>query len=127
MTWRAISARPYGKGSGAAGGDGDGDGEAVDPRVVSTANFQTMALLHALKFPAAERVSYSTCSVHALENELVVKEVLPEAERLGYSLEVVMPGWHRRGLPGLVGPGRYCPPRRPTHFEPSCLESNGIL
>ena len=26
-----------------------------------------------------------------------------------------------------VGPGGYCPPLRPTQFEPSFLELNGIL
>ena len=26
-----------------------------------------------------------------------------------------------------VRPGRYCSPRRPTHFEPSCIASNGIF
>ena len=26
-----------------------------------------------------------------------------------------------------VGPGRYCSPRHPTHFEPSFLELNGIV
>jgi len=26
-----------------------------------------------------------------------------------------------------VGPGRYCPPRRRHAFEPSCIESVGIL
>ena len=63
------------------------------------------ALLHALQFPSAERISYSTCSVHPLENELVVKEVLPEAVKLGYKLEVAIPGWHRRGLPGYLHEG----------------------
>ena len=27
----------------------------------------------------------------------------------------------------LVWTSRYCPPRHPTHFEPSFLEFNGIL
>ena len=26
-----------------------------------------------------------------------------------------------------VGPGRYCPPRHPTYFEPSSLEFNANL
>ena len=26
-----------------------------------------------------------------------------------------------------VGPAGYCSPRHPTHYEPSCLESNGAL
>jgi len=27
---------------------------------------------------------------------------------------------------GEAGPGRYCPPRHPTHLEPSFLEVNAI-
>jgi hypothetical protein len=32
-------------------------------------------------------------------------------------------------MQALVGvwPGGYCPPRHPTHFQPSSLESNGTL
>ena len=26
-----------------------------------------------------------------------------------------------------MGPGRHCPPRHPTHSDPSALKSNGIL
>ena len=69
-----------------------------DARVAALAAFQTKALLHALSFPSAERVSYSTCSVHALENERVVKTVAPRALELGYTLEKALPAWHRRGL-----------------------------
>ena len=42
--------------------------------------FQEHALRHALRFPAARRLTYSTCSVHAAENEDVVAAVLPDAE-----------------------------------------------
>jgi len=28
---------------------------------------------------------------------------------------------------GSVGPGRYCPPRHPTHFEPAFIAFNGML
>ena len=73
-----------------------------DARVAALADFQTRALRHALKFPGAERVSYSTCSVHAEENERVVRAVLPEATRLGYALVKALPTWHRRGVEGEV-------------------------
>jgi len=33
----------------------------------------------------------------------------------------------RQQDPAGVGPGRYCPPRHPTHVEPSFLESNAVL
>jgi hypothetical protein len=115
----AAAAAAGGKGGDGAGSDDDAEEEeeeeeekekedaeetlnhpAPDDRVARLAQFQTKALSHALKFPSCERVSYSTCSVHALENELVVKEVLPEALKLGYTLEIAVPTWHRRGLHG---------------------------
>ena len=71
-----AAARGEAVGGGVEGGGDDGQSPnhpAADERVAKLAQFQAKALSHALKFPAAERVSYSTCSVHALENELVVK------------------------------------------------------
>jgi putative methyltransferase len=54
----------------------------------------------ALSFPAAERVVYSTCSVHAEENERVVAAVMPAARELGYELAAAIPSWPRRGWEG---------------------------
>jgi 25S rRNA (cytosine2278-C5)-methyltransferase len=61
-------------------GSGGGQGGAAESRVEQLARFQAAALKQALRFPAAERVAYSTCSVHARENEAVVAEVLADAE-----------------------------------------------
>ena len=60
-----------------------GDSENEDTkaeRLASLAEFQTTAILHAMKFPRVERISYSTCSVHREENEDVVATVLAVAE-----------------------------------------------
>ena len=58
---------------------------------------------HALLFPSARKVVYSTCSIHAQENERVVVDLLldPEANRRGWKLadrEIVLPKWDRRGF-----------------------------
>jgi len=45
-------------------------------RVAALAKFQAMVVLKAFSFPAATRVSYSTCSLHEEENEGVVASVL---------------------------------------------------
>lgn len=49
-------------------------------RLEKLAAFQKKILLKALSFPKAEKVVYSTCSVHEIENEGVVREVLKEVK-----------------------------------------------
>jgi len=64
-------------------------------RILRLQKFQVDCLKHALSFPAAELVSYSTCSVHDAENEQVVMQALeahPEWE-----LCKALPQWPRRG------------------------------
>ncbi|MBA0575119.1 hypothetical protein Golob_025161 [Gossypium lobatum] len=53
--------------------------------------------------PQVERIVYSTCSIHQLENEDVVKSILPLAASHGFRLATPFPQWHRRGLPVLEG------------------------
>ena len=72
----------------AAGDESDGQGkrgkrekaeeeqEKKRQRIERLASFQLAALKHALSFPKAERVAYSTCSVHFEENERVVAAAL---------------------------------------------------
>ncbi|KAJ9538091.1 hypothetical protein OSB04_030824 [Centaurea solstitialis] len=79
-----------------------GDGDDVS-RLIKLAAFQEKALIHALSFPAVERVVYSTCSVHQIENEDVIKSVLPLAESYGFQLATPFPQWPRRGLPVVEG------------------------
>lgn len=64
---------------------------------------QEAALLHALQFPALQRLVYSTCSIHQRENEDVVAAVLPAATAAGFRLADPFPAWHRRGLPVVEG------------------------
>ena len=62
-----------------------------------------MASFYIFPVPAAERIVYSTCSIHQIENEDVVKSVLPLAASHGFQLAPVHPQWPRRGLPVLDG------------------------
>ena len=72
-------------------------------RLCGVACLQEAALLHALQFPALQRLVYSTCSIHQRENEDVVSAVLPAAEAAGFRLVDPFPAWHRRGLPVVEG------------------------
>ncbi|KAI4379631.1 hypothetical protein MLD38_005905 [Melastoma candidum] len=72
-------------------------------RLNKLAAFQKKALAHALSFPSVEKIVYSTCSVHQIENEDVVSSVLPQAASHGFRLASPLPEWPRRGLPSFAG------------------------
>ncbi|KAF2143475.1 uncharacterized protein K452DRAFT_269027 [Aplosporella prunicola CBS 121167] len=57
----------------AAGSSSDAQHHA---RLISLASFQLKILLHAMRFPAARKLTYSTCSIHGIENEGVVLSAL---------------------------------------------------
>ncbi|KAI8960184.1 S-adenosyl-L-methionine-dependent methyltransferase [Daldinia sp. FL1419] len=48
----------------------------LEARLEALSSFQLTLLLHAFKFPAAKKITYSTCSIHAQENEQVVLKAL---------------------------------------------------
>lgn len=48
-----------------------------------------------------KRVTYSTCSIHQEENEMVVKSAL-EADK-NFKIVNCLPDWKRRGLPLFDG------------------------
>ncbi|KAJ7678521.1 S-adenosyl-L-methionine-dependent methyltransferase [Mycena rosella] len=78
--------------------------EAHDDRLAKLAAFQLMMIKHAMKFPKASRIVYSTCSVHATENERVVRAALLSDEAVAGAFrlaprEDVLPTWQRRGMP----------------------------
>lgn len=78
------------------------DTEALESRLDKLASFQLKMVRHAMKFPVVRKIVYSTCSVHAAENEWVVSQALQSDEaRAGcFQLapkEETLPAWHRRG------------------------------
>ena len=62
-------------------------------------------LRHAMSFPKARVVVYSTCSVHPVEDELVVAAALADTgvQRQGWRLAPALPTWPCRGLPLVDG------------------------
>ncbi|KAK2783453.1 hypothetical protein FQN52_001552 [Onygenales sp. PD_12] len=57
-------------------------------RLTKLSNLQSRIVEHALNFPSAVRVTYSTCSIHSQENESVVSRVLKSsvARRRGWRI-----------------------------------------
>ncbi|KAK6539855.1 hypothetical protein TWF694_008698 [Orbilia ellipsospora] len=80
------------------------DEDTTKERLQSLSNFQLAIILHAFAFPNAERVTYSTCSIHAVENEGVVLRALESeiAKKRGWTVQSrqdnPLKTWHRRGL-----------------------------
>lgn len=66
-------------------------------RLLQLSRFQCKILKHAAKFPGLKRLVYSTCSIHAQENEMVVQDVLSSCPHLQL-VEGILPDWPRRGL-----------------------------
>ena len=74
-------------------------------RLQALSSFQLKLLLHAFTFPKARKITYSTCSIHPEENELVVIKALRSdvAKKRGWRIvsrtEQIagMRAWHIRG------------------------------
>ena len=54
----------------------DKTSESLSARLTALSTFQLKLLLHAFHFPNASRITYSTCSTHAEENEHVVMKAI---------------------------------------------------
>ncbi len=60
-----------------------------------------------MSFPSARRITYSTCSIHDIENEDVVAKALQSYDNIvdkpsgvgNWELKVALPTWARRGKP----------------------------
>lgn len=79
------------------------DDVALSTRLTTLSGFQITLLLHALSYPHAKRVTYSTCSIYAQENEHVVVSALlsPIATEHGWTVDSelgMLKGWERRGI-----------------------------
>lgn len=86
-------------------------------RLTKLSNLQALIVEHALRFPDATRVTYSTCSVHIIENEAVVCRILASevARRRGWRVmrrdeqPKGLKAWNHRGVREeklrSVGPG----------------------
>lgn len=76
---------------------------ALSTRLTTLSGFQLTLLLHALSFPHAKRITYSTCSIYCQENEHVVVAALlsPIARERGWKIDSelsMLKEWKRRGI-----------------------------
>lgn len=77
-------------------------------RLIALSDFQLRLLLHAMTFPSARKITYSTCSIHGEENEgVVVRALLSETAReAGWRVmrrSEQVDGMRRWGVRGEVG------------------------
>ena len=88
-----------------AGGNASIAGDGHSERLRDLAAMQLGLLRHAMSFPNARVVVYSTCSVHPVEDELVVLAALRDktVRAAGWRLAHALPQWPCRGLPLLPG------------------------
>lgn len=73
-----------------------------ETRLNKLAAFQLMMIKHAMKFPHVQKIVYSTCSIHATENEHVISHALQSDEARNNNFKLaprndVLPTWSRRG------------------------------
>ncbi|AJT21964.1 hypothetical protein H800_YJM1342N00305 [Saccharomyces cerevisiae YJM1342] len=76
--------------------------EELETRLAKLSSFQFQMVKHAMSFPAAKKIVYSTCSIHAEENERVVIDLLLDKSVREWGWKVapkreVIPSWPRRG------------------------------
>lgn len=98
-----IFGRVVEDGVGANEQEEEGKVNANEERLAKLASFQCAIVKHAMKFPSARKIVYSTCLIHPQENERVVVDVLLDANtrKQGWRLEKrehVLALWPRRGL-----------------------------
>ena len=78
--------------------------------------------------PSVQKIVYSTCSIHAIENEHVVLTALnsPEAKSGPFSLSprtAVLPAWPRRGQADILpSPGTFTRHTVPPNPLPHSLD-----
>jgi putative methyltransferase len=107
---RAILVDPSCSGSGIVG---RGQSDKNLQRLEKLHNFQCTLLKHAFRFPNVQCVIYSTCSIHEIENEKTVYNVLnnqqdtnSSADKL-FGLYKCFPEWDCRGTANDKSLGKY--------------------
>ncbi|GME88267.1 unnamed protein product [Ambrosiozyma monospora] len=85
------------------GEDSENGGDYDEERLKKLSNFQFTIVKHAMSFPNARKLVYSTCSIHAQENERVAVDFMldEQVKQQGWRIcdrSEVIPNWPRRGF-----------------------------
>ena len=80
---------------------------SLNERLEALSAFQLKILLHAFRFPNASSIVYSTCSVHAQENEHVVMKALQSSEAIERGWRIMQPEEQTSGLRSWAIRGDY--------------------
>jgi len=75
------------------------EGFSKQDRLLGLSYCQRKLLLHAMKFPYAKRIVYSTCSLNSVENEDVVAGALQDhdtSEYAAFKIKKALPTWPHR-------------------------------
>lgn len=73
-------------------------GKELEARIEALSSFQLTLLLHAFRFPAAKKITYSTCSLYAGENEHVVQKALESEIARGRGWKILKREIQVRGM-----------------------------
>jgi putative methyltransferase len=108
--------------------------DKLTERLHALSAFQLRILTHAMKFPKARKITYSTCSAHFEENEGVVFQALgsPEARQHGWTIlkrgdQVSgLQKWPRRGVweDGKLSEEVNAPHGRKEEILDACIRCN---
>ncbi|KAJ4291990.1 hypothetical protein N0V90_009889 [Kalmusia sp. IMI 367209] len=78
----------------------------LSERLTALSTFQLRILTHAMRFPKARKITYSTCSIHFEENEGVVAQALASAVAKERGWRILLREQQVQGLRGM-GEKRY--------------------
>jgi putative methyltransferase len=101
----------------------------LETRLAALSAFQLSLLLHAMSFPAAQKITYSTCSIHVEENESVVLQALDSTVARERGWRVLRRGEQVRGMREwpVRGDGAWCAEKcgeRAEEVGEACIRAN---
>jgi putative methyltransferase len=103
------------------------ENEALVDRLASLSAFQAKILDHAMRFPNAKKIIYSTCSIHAEENENVVIEALASDAAREFGWRILLRPAQAKGLRKWDSRGDVVACQKAMHeYSTALAKSSGV-